>query len=161
MVCSHCPTLTTTPIPRLINCNSTQWHSCLGAVWTPPHNSIQPIFCRYRCRCRAVWKHHYTYIIGSSSLFSLLWDGNFDQFTGQKYWAWAPRFSKLPFSAFLAKLLCTSFTDVMGMANVIHNAINIIHNVQNLWFMTSFKQFMTLFKQLWMTLWKTQRVTIL
>ena len=101
----------------------------------------------------------YTYLIGSSSPFSLLWDGNFDQYTGQKHWAWAPDFSKLPFSEFLAKLLCTNFTYVMGMANVIHNAINIIHN--NLWFMTSFKQFMTLFKQLWMTLWKTQRATIL
>ena len=44
MMSSHCPTPTQTPILRPINCNSTQWDCCLSVVWTPPHNSIQPIF---------------------------------------------------------------------------------------------------------------------
>ena len=60
MVRSHCPTPTQTQTPIPTNCNSTQWHCCVGAVWTPPHNSLQPILCRclYRSRCRAVWTHH-------------------------------------------------------------------------------------------------------
>ena len=57
MVHSHCPTLAPILIPRPINCNSTQWNCCLSAVWTPPHNSIEPIFyrCLCWCLCRAVW----------------------------------------------------------------------------------------------------------
>ena len=46
------------PIPKPINCNSTQWHWCLGAVWTPLYYSIQPIF--YRSRSLSVWTLHYT-----------------------------------------------------------------------------------------------------
>ena len=38
MVRSHCPTPTQTPRPT--NCNSTQWHRCVSAVWTPPHNTL-------------------------------------------------------------------------------------------------------------------------
>ena len=56
MVCWHC--LTPTPILRPINCNSTQWDCCLGAVWTPPHNTIHPIFYLCRCLCRTVWTRH-------------------------------------------------------------------------------------------------------
>ena len=60
MVRSHCPTPIPTQTSRLTNFNSTQWHCCVGAVWTPPHNSLQPIFyrCLYRSRCGAVWTHH-------------------------------------------------------------------------------------------------------
>ena len=48
MVCSHYPTLTQTPRPRLIQLLQCPLgicvDVCLCAVWTPPHNSIQPIF---------------------------------------------------------------------------------------------------------------------
>ena len=34
---------------------------CLCAVWTPPHNSMQPIFISlYRSWCRAMWTDHET-----------------------------------------------------------------------------------------------------
>ena len=56
MVRSHCPTPTQTLILRPMNCNSTQWHCCLSAVWTTSDNSVQPIFCRVLCR--AVWTLH-------------------------------------------------------------------------------------------------------
>ena len=60
MVCSHRPTLTQTPRPRPIQSLQCPMgifdEVCLCAVWTPPHNSIQPIF--YLCLCRTVWTHH-------------------------------------------------------------------------------------------------------
>ena len=47
---------------------------CLGAVWTPPHNSTQPIFCRslYRSRCQAVWTRNYKLILQNKFIFSML-----------------------------------------------------------------------------------------